>query len=174
MECENTDTPLQNGFVALRDYLCDSWKAGKGKVNLWAYLFVGVAGVGGLGIWMSIFAQCKDWQVQNVLISLVTCAIPITITACLDYVFDQQKGRFLLGFAIVFAFIVLILDVLALAAKATPVAAYLLAILSVVLSWCLWWISNARNPRLDNVGDYLSPVGSTDVSVSGSKGDFEI
>jgi hypothetical protein len=51
---------------------------------------------------------------------------------------------------------------------------YLLVIVSQVLACGMWWIANARNQKLDNVCNYLTPIGSVNGTVSGSKGDFNI
>ena len=161
-----------NGFMSLGSYLIESWHIGKGKVNLWAYWLVGIVGIGGLGVWASIVISVRKWHVSDVLLSLITCAIPIIVSACLDFIFDQEKRRFLLGFAITIAFIVVVLDTVALVINHVVVIAYLFALMSTAIAYCMWWIANARNPKLDNACDYSTPIGSLDSTVSGSEGDF--
>ena len=173
-EVQKVSCAKVNGFMSLGTYLIESWHIGKGKVNLWAYWLVGIAGIGGLGVWASIVLAVRKWHVPDVLLSLITCAIPIIVSACLDFIFDQEKRRFLLGFAITIAFIVVVLDAVALVMNKVAVVAYLLALVSMVIAYCMWWIANARNPKLDNACDYSTPIGSLDGSVSGSEGDFTL
>lgn len=164
----------KNGFMSLGAYLIESWHIGKGMVNLWAYWFVGIVGIGGLGVWASIAIAVREWHVPGVLLSLTTCAIPITISACLDFVFDQEKRRFLLGFSISIAFIVVVLGVVALVINEVTLVAYTLAIVSLAIANCMWWIANARNQKLDNGCNYSTPIGPLDNAVSGTKGDFKL
>ena len=163
-----------NGFMSLGTYLIESWQIGKGKVNLWAYWLVGIVGIGGLGVWASIVISARNWHVPDVLLALITCAIPVIVSACLDFIFDQEKRRFLLGFAITIAFIVVVLDAIALIINQVVVVAHLLALVSMTIAYCMWWIANARNPKLDNACDYSTPIGSLDSAVSGSEGDFTL
>lgn len=163
----------KNGFTSLYAYLVESWHIGKGKVNLWSYLFVGIVGIGGLGIWTSILLQIQKWRIPEALLSLITCAIPIIASACLDFIFDQEKRRFLIGFSISVAFIVFVLNIFAaiLSNRVTGLA-YLLAIVSMVIACGMWWIANARNRKLDNGCNYLTPIGSVEGVVGGSEGGF--
>lgn len=173
-EAQEVSCAKGNGFMSLGAYLMESWHIGKGKVNLWAYWLVGIVGIGGLGVWVSIVISVRKWHVQDVMLSLITCAIPIIVSACLDFIFDQEKRRFLLGFAITIAFIVVVLDVVSLIISQLVVVAYSLALISMAMAYCMWWIANARNPKLDNACDYSTPIGSIDGDVSGPKGGFTL
>lgn len=171
---EGQERLCANGFKALGIYLKESWHAGRGKVNLWAYFLVGIVGISGLGVWAAILISQKGWPVPDVLLSLVTCAIPIIVSSCLDFIFDQQKRHFLLGFSISVAFLVISLDALALIFSKQCLISYLLATVSMAIAYYMWWIANAWNPKLDNVCDYLTPIGSVNKDIGGSQGDFKL
>lgn len=148
-----------DGFAELGDYLRETWKLGRRKLNLWAYCVASVIGIGGIGIWLSIACECKGVEVPGVLFSVTTFAPAIVSAGLFDYLFDVDRRRFLLGFSILVAFGVVVLDAISLMSKDHVGMSYGLAIIASVMAVALWWIANAHNSKLDDRNDSLAPLG---------------
>lgn len=106
-----------DGFAEMGEYLRETWHLGHRKLNLWAYLVVAVVGVGGVSIWLSLVFHYKEISRPAILLSICTFSPMIVSAGCFDYLFDIDKRRFLLGFSILVAFLVVLLDAVSLIIK---------------------------------------------------------
>ena len=148
-----------NEFRKLFAYVNDLWRKGRVSTNLWSYWLTSVVIFGGIGVWTSLVLQCNDWQMPNILLSLITLSPPIAATACLDFVFISDKERYLTGPAIFFGCIVGVVVCLSALLKNYKVAAYGFALLGILLAYAVSWLSSARNPKFVETGSYSAPIG---------------
>ena len=155
----NEENSQCDGFAEMGEYLRETWHLGRRKFNLWAYLVVAVIGVGGVSIWLSLVFHYKDISMPAILLSICTFSPMIVSAGCFDYLFDIDKRRFLLGFSILVAFFVILLDAVSLVIKDCVCTSYTLSIIASLIALALWWIANVRNPKLDDRNDCLAPLG---------------
>lgn len=148
-----------NGFVCMADYLAESWRMGRKLLNLWVYFGVGVMGLGGLGIWIAIAIVIWDFRLPDILVALNSFTPAIVGASCLDYIFGTDRKKFLVGFAIAVTFLSFAFVIISFLCKNHTFMSYCLASLAALLALLLWWIDNARNPKLKNEVDFTDAMG---------------
>ena len=150
----STNGTTSNGFGLFASWLKETWVHGRGCAILWIYFVIGILLFGGAGFWLLAIQTKLNLNTPDILLQFCSFTPAVAGASCMDFIFGEDEKRYLRGFSILFGAVVLVLTVLALIQQN-----YFYIALSTLLSLSIWWLANAKNPRLSDVAKPLAAVG---------------
>jgi hypothetical protein len=158
----------ENGFILFKEWLEETIKKPVKRFNFWVYFIVGIIGIGGIGIWASFFKQAA--ALPKTLFAILTFYLATAASSCMAFIFTETEKKFVRGFSIFSAFLLMVSAVFILI-----YSSYVFAVLASFYSLLLWWLSNANNPDLSDIGKPDAPVGGDiNQQMNDTKGGYQI
>lgn len=134
------------GWSKLKDYVIQSWNDGCCQWTLWLYFVICIGCFGSLGLWESLVVGSHKIAISETLLSLNTIAPPLAVSVCWDLVRSKNDRCFQMP-AIAIVFLVFLLNGIAVFVVDSSCWTYIFTIVSLCISYFIWWIVNAQNPN---------------------------
>lgn len=155
-----------NGFSLCWNWFSSTMKKPVKRFNFWIYFAVCILGFDVVGVLLS----CHFPDKPSTFMSVFSFYIAIAGASCIDFIFGEDERKYIRGFSIISAVVLVVLSVVSFTETC-----YLLAIIATIISFILWWLANADNPKLVDVAKPTAPLGG-DVTkdVGGKTGGFNV
>ena len=166
MPAEKNPGPIQSlttdGIVYLGLELRRRTIAPIRHATFWAYLMLGVIGVGALGVWLEIVRYrygTNDATSESILTAVVTFFPALIGSSSLQVIF-QDTLKPMRAVAMIGLIISIILASWLILDHAIPKAtAFSVALVICLVSVWIWWVANADDPTFKDLLDVAAPVG---------------
>jgi len=155
-----------NGFVLWWTWFYSTMKKPVKRFNFWIYFVVCIIGFDVVGVLLSHYFPDKPSKFMSVF----SYYLAIAGASCIDFIFGEDERKYIRGFSILSVGVLVLLSVFSFSGER-----YLFAIIATLISFILWWLANADNPKLVDVAKPTTPLGG-DITkdVSGKIGNFNV
>lgn len=152
-------------------WLKGEFKKPAGHFGFWGYFIVLVLGIGGLGVWFSVF---WDKTLISVIGSLLTFFPAIATSSCFELVHsDEKQPRPKLARNVaIYGGGVLALAVLIITKNEDTWTACVTGVAASCVALALWWLANANNVKLQDNDTTTASGGDPKRKPAGELGDY--
>jgi hypothetical protein len=168
----------ESEFYKLDNFLRARLRLTKDNPVFAFYFWLAVVGVGGAGIWVSLFPRLlhgniePDWSALAA--SLYTFFPAIAVTSAFELVLHNTELRSLRALGV--GIIIFIMSWLILCAvHPMPIVATGLGLIGALFALLLWCVANAENPTFTVTNSTVSSGGEVDpgTPIAGEQGDYQ-
>ena len=139
---KNSFKPL---YAEIKHRLCNPI----GQVSFWVAFWVGLVGLGGMGIWVEWYrASPAGASLENLRTALHTFYPAIAFTACLQLILGEKDKKYVQSAAAGAAVLILLVSAFLTAsdAKISQLWSIGVGVVVSVIAVLLWWIANGLEP----------------------------
>lgn len=149
-------------WVSLRDFYFERLRSPIRHPTFIIYFFIAVLGVGGCGVWVSLWSD-----VTVIGASLYTYFLALTAASAFDLLLSDGHPKYVRATAITVGIIIALLAGCMMLHPKTCWS-IVVGILGSLIAALLWWIANAENPKLSDAPPNPSTGGDTNRPIPGS------